>query len=115
MECVSLVAFRGGILLRKAAESPGALARGGIRMSAVIHREAVVGPDGKIEISAPELQPGQRVSVTIEPKADSSTLPTSEEKVPMIDIIEESPGQQLFKTADEVDEYIRQERDSWDR
>jgi len=85
-------------------------------MSMVIHREAVVGPDGKIEISAPELQPGQRVSVTIaaEPEAGVGAYPP-DDKIPMIDLMDEAPGQQLFKTADEVDEYIRQERDSWDR
>lgn len=85
-------------------------------MSTVIHREAVVGPDGKIEISAPELQPGQRVSITIEPEpeADVTTYPP-EDKLPMIDLMDEAPGQRLFKTADEVDEYLRQERDSWDR
>lgn len=86
-------------------------------MSASIHREAVVGPEGKIEISAPELQPGQRVSITIEPEADAANATTypPEGKLPMIDLMDEAPGQQLFKTADEVDEYLRQERDSWDR
>jgi hypothetical protein len=84
-------------------------------MSAIIHREAVVGPDGKIEVSAPELQPGQRVSVTIEPEPDSLAPQPRDDSLHMIDIIEASSGQRLFKTADEVDEYIRQERDSWDR
>lgn len=85
-------------------------------MSAIIHREAVVGPDGHIDIAAPELRPGQRVSITIEPEpaAGAKAYPP-EGKLPMIDLMEEAPGQQLFKTADEVDEYLRQERDSWDR
>ncbi len=85
-------------------------------MSTVIHREAVVGPDGKIEISAPEFQPEQRVSITIaaEPDAGMAANPP-DNRIPMIDPMDEAPGQQLFKTADEVDEYIRQERDSWDR
>ncbi|HKW22125.1 MAG TPA: hypothetical protein VJO13_12155 [Ktedonobacterales bacterium] len=82
-------------------------------MSAVIHREAVVGPDGKIEISAPELQPGQRVNVTIEPEADSANTQATEPS--LYDLVKDLPGHRLFKTADEVDEYIRQERDSWDR
>lgn len=85
-------------------------------MSAIIHREAVVGPGGKIEISAPELRPGQRVSITIEPEpAESAATYPPEGKIPMIDLMDEDPGQQLFKTADEVDEYLRQERESWDR
>lgn len=79
-------------------------------MTTPIHVEAVVSPDGKIEISVPELAPGQHVHVSIEP--DASPL---EEKRPAIDILRQSPGHQLFKTAEEVDEYLREERDSWDR
>ncbi len=30
-------------------------------------------------------------------------------------IISEGPGHRLFKTAKEVDDYIREERESWDR
>lgn len=81
-------------------------------MSAVTHREAVVGPGGKIEISAPELQPGQRVSITIEPEqptGSQSTEPT------LYDLVKNLPGGLLFKTAEEVDAYMREERDSWDR
>lgn len=32
----------------------------------------------------------------------------------VLDIIESAPGQRLFKTATDVDDYITQERDSWD-
>ncbi|HEY7984502.1 MAG TPA: hypothetical protein VID73_10050 [Ktedonobacterales bacterium] len=78
-------------------------------MATVIQREAVVGPDGKIEVDAHELTPGQRVTVTIQPEE----LPVR--NLHMIDLIEQSPGQRLFRTAEEVDEYIRQERDSWER
>ena len=89
-------------------------------MSAVIHREAVVGPDGKIEISAPELRPGQRVAITIEPdlKPSNTTGEDTAEETPepsLYDLVKDLPGGRLFKTAEEVDEYIRQERDSWDR
>jgi alpha-D-ribose 1-methylphosphonate 5-triphosphate diphosphatase PhnM len=38
-----------------------------------------------------------------------------EGKIPMIDLMDEAPGLQLFKTADEVDEYLQRERESWDR
>lgn len=83
-------------------------------MSAIIHREAVVGPDGKIEVSAPELQPGQRVSITIEPETAPDANTTSTEPS-LYDLVKDLPGGRLFKTVEEVDEYIRQERDSWDR
>jgi hypothetical protein len=79
-------------------------------MAAPIQVEATVSPEGKIKISVPELAPGQRVRVSIQPEE----IP-AEEKRPAIEILREAPGQQLFKTAEEVDAYIREERDSWDR
>ena len=79
-------------------------------MSTAIHVEATVLPDGKIEITVPELQPGQRVSITIEPDGTSETP-----KRHAADILAEMPGHRLFKTAEEVDAYINEERDSWDR
>ena len=88
-------------------------------MSAVIHREAVVRLDGTIEIATPELQPGQHVSVTIEPDqpsvANQPQVTTQEPKRHAIDILSEMPGGRLFKTAEEVDAYICEERASWDR
>ena len=81
-------------------------------MSTVIHREAVVGPDGHIDIAAPELRPGQRVSVTVETEPEAVAAPPEPS---LYDLVKDLPGGLMFKTADEVDEYIRQERDSWDR
>ncbi len=79
--------------------------------------ETVVGEDGVIEIRTPELAPGQRMTVTIE--TTSETVGAREEpqteKQHVIEILAELPGHQLFKTAEEVDAYIREERDSWDR
>jgi hypothetical protein len=78
-------------------------------MATIIQREAVVGPDGKIEISAPELTPGQHVKVTIE----AQQAPV--EKRSASEILAEAPGHLEFKTAEEVDAYIREERDSWEQ
>jgi hypothetical protein len=78
----------------------------------VIHTRAVVGPDGTIGIRAPELTPGQEVEVTVEVQAPPGT---PEEKKHVIDIIKDLPGHLVFQTAEEVDAYIREERDSWDR
>jgi hypothetical protein len=36
------------------------------------------------------------------------------EKRSAIDILTSAPGQQLFRTPEEADRYIREERDSWD-
>jgi hypothetical protein len=79
-------------------------------MSISIHRESVVGPDGTISLTVPELQPGQRVSITIEP-ADTPATRTRR----AIDVINEAPGHLEFQTAEEVDAYLNEERDSWDR
>jgi len=42
------------------------------------------------------------------------TEETNPSKRSVIDILNESPGQQLFQTAEEVDRYLQQERSSWD-
>jgi len=33
----------------------------------------------------------------------------------VVDILAEAPGHRLFKTAKEVDDYIKEEKASWDR
>jgi hypothetical protein len=45
-----------------------------------------------------------------------SETPESENipKQSIIDILNEAPRQQLFQTAEEVDRYLQQERESWD-
>lgn len=84
-------------------------------MSSTIHREAVVGPDGTIEVSVPELEPGQHVSIIIQPEQTHKNTQSADISAHIIDLVKDQPGGRLFKTADEVDEYLRQERDSWDR
>ena len=79
-------------------------------MSTIIQREATVTPDGTIEIAVPELQPGQRVSITIEPEGA-----TDGPKLRAIDVINSMPGHLEFATAEEVGAYLEEERDSWDR
>jgi hypothetical protein len=78
-------------------------------MGTVIHTHAIVGPDGTIEIRAPERAPGQEVEVTVEVQTNN------EAKRHVIDILRDLPGHLHFQTAEEVDAYIREERDSWDR
>jgi len=84
-------------------------------MALPIRMEATVSGDGTIELHVPELRPGQHVSVTIEegPPEGQHEPPTS--GVHIIDLIKDLPGHQLFQTAEAVDEYLRQERDSWER
>jgi hypothetical protein len=74
-------------------------------MIPTLRKDAIVQPDGTIVLSVPELVPGQRMRVTVEP----------EQARHVIDIVQNLPGHRLFKTAEEVDAFINEERDSWDR
>lgn len=67
-----------------------------------------VGPDGRIDVSVPEWPPGQPVEVTVRPLDDTTPRRSA------LDILCEAPGGLVFKTVEEVDQYIRGERDSWD-
>jgi hypothetical protein len=84
-------------------------AKGGMVMSTAIHITTTVSTDGKIEISAPELRSGMTANITI--VIDDEQAP----KRSALDILAELPGHRLFQTAEEVDAYIHEERDAWDR
>lgn len=78
-------------------------------MATEVRVETVVLPGGKIEISTPELIPGKRATVVV----------TMEDKEPVeqqhvIDLITALPGHRLFRNAEEVDAYLREERDAWE-
>ena len=78
-------------------------------MPAARKLKTTVQPGGKIEISAPDLPTGQAVEVAIR-----LTEAVSQRRS-LLDILAECPGGVLFKTAEQVDRYIHQERTSWDR
>lgn len=77
-------------------------------MQKALHIRTTVLPGGKIEIVDQGLQEGEAVEVIISPAPAPSTRSAWQ-------IISEGPGQRLFKTAKEVDDYIAEERTSWDR
>ncbi|NEX18498.1 MAG: hypothetical protein C1943_18340 [Halochromatium sp.] len=54
---------------------------------------------------------GRRVKVILlsEEAPESTTVPRS-----AIEILAQTPKHRLFKSADDVDHYIRSERDQWD-
>jgi hypothetical protein len=79
-------------------------------MQSAMHVTTMILPGGRIEIAAPELPEGQRVDVIV---LFSEPSPSAGRSV--IDILALAPGHRLFKTAAEVDAYVREERDSWDR
>lgn len=77
-------------------------------MQKALHIRTTVQPGGKVEIASPELEAGQSVDVVV-------TRSSSIERRSVVDILAEAPGHRLFKTGKEVDDYIKEERASWDR
>ena len=77
-------------------------------MQGVLHIRTTVLPGGKIEIVDQGLPVGESVDVVV-------SQPEASERRSVVDILEEAPGHRLFKTAKEVDDYIKEERASWDR
>lgn len=65
-------------------------------------------PGHRIEIQAPELPEGRPVTVLV--LVDEPPLP----KRRLSDILANYPGGQLFRSAEEVDDYLRTEREAWD-
>ena len=80
-------------------------------MARELHLRATVQPGGKIEIESPDLPVGEDVDVTISP----TKKPGESGKRSIVDILAEAPGHLVFKSAKDVDDYIREERASWDR
>jgi hypothetical protein len=78
-------------------------------MLGALHRKITVLPGGKIEVTDQALPSGELVDVIIL-LPESSVTPRRS----ALDILAEAPGQRLFKTAEEVDDYLQKERDAWD-
>ena len=72
----------------------------------VLHLKAKVLAGGRIEIVDPELPVGEAVDVTVR---HPSEMPQRS----AVDILEEAPGQRLFKTPADVEPYLNDERASW--
>ena len=77
-------------------------------MQKTLRIRTTVQPGGKVEFASPELEAGQTVDVMV-------TRSTPTERRSVVDILAEAPGHRLFKTGKEVDDYIKEERASWDR
>ena len=78
-------------------------------MATEVRVETVVLPGGKIEISMPELIPGKRATVVVTMEDKESV-----EQHHVIDLLTALPGHRLFQNAEEVDAYLREERDAWE-
>ena len=76
-------------------------------MARLLHFESTVLPGNKIEITSPEFMEGEEVEVLI--------LSAKHGKRSVLDLLQSSPPPGGFKTAQEIEEYLRKERDSWER
>ena len=76
-------------------------------MRETLHLRATVLPSGKIEIRNGALREGESVEIVV-------SRPDATRRRSILDILAEAPGKAMFQTAEEVDSYIRSERDSWD-
>ena len=103
-------------------------------MQKVLHLKTTVLPGGKIEIVDGELPVGESVEVVVslpsvpagepievevlnplegEPIEVEVRNPSESTRRSAVDILDEAPGHLLFKSAEEVDSYLREERASW--
>ena len=77
-------------------------------MQKVLHLKTTVLPGGRIEIVDQELPVGESVDVVVRHSSESPRRSA-------VDILAEAPGQRVFKTVEEVESHLKEERDSWNR
>ena len=82
--------------------------KGALNMQRTLHVRTTVLPGGKIEIADRELPVGESVDVVV-------SRPTASERRSVVDILDESPGHLVFKTAADVADYLVEEKEAWDR
>jgi len=81
-------------------------------MQTAYHTTTTVLPGHRIEVTAPSLPEGAQVRVVLIPEPVANPAP---DRRSGLEIIESYKGPGLFRTAEEIDRYINEERDSWDR
>ena len=77
-------------------------------MQTVVRLTGTVQPGGRVEVSSPQLPTGKSVEVIV-----LFPQETNVERRSVTDVLAEATGHLAFQTADEVDIYIRKERDAW--
>jgi hypothetical protein len=77
-------------------------------MTLAVHLRTTILPGHRIEITSPELPEGRNASVFVlleEPEIA---------KRPLWEVIGDYPGGQVFQSAEQVDAYLKAERESWE-
>jgi len=77
-------------------------------MTTTVKQTVTVQPDGKIELRAPEFTPGARAKVTVQIENDNK----GGKRRPLSSFV--GAGKGRFRTAEDVDGFIRRERDAWE-
>ena len=72
------------------------------------HFTTKVLPRGRIEVADPKLPAGATVDVFVVPRV------TTKRRRSALEVLAQAPGQRQLKTAEEVDRYLREEREAWD-
>jgi hypothetical protein len=80
-------------------------------MQPAMHLKTTILPGGKIEVNDLNSLVGEWVDVFVLLPHSTAT----KTRRSALDVLAEAPGQSIFKTVEEVDAYIKEERDSWDR
>ena len=76
-------------------------------MHTALHIKTKVLHGGRVEIVDNALKEGDIVDVVVRPEPDLS-------RQSAVDILSAAPGQRVFKTAKDVETYLRAERSSWE-
>jgi hypothetical protein len=79
-------------------------------MQGALRIKTTVLPGGKIEVTDPQLPSGATVDVIVLLPEQRGSPSRS-----VVDVLAEAPGQLVFQSAEEVDAYLRAERDAWER
>ena len=79
-------------------------------MVAAIRQQVTVQPGGVVEVRSPELTPGARADVIV--LVEPAPAPADEPRR-LVSFI--GAGKGSFGSVEEVDTYIRELRDEWDR
>lgn len=78
-------------------------------LQTIVRTRTTVLPGGVIIVSDPALQSGEAVEVLILLTGNGEASVRT-----AVDILGEAEGHRLFRSADEVDRYLHEERASWD-
>ena len=80
-------------------------------MQAAFRTETTILPGHRLEVTDPQLPEGVKVEVIV--VLPERTLPVRQSMLEFLATL--PPGPLLFKTPREVDSYLQEERNSWDR